>query len=480
MLTSCYMPTGDFDVVSMQKRRANNTTVSYGVTKEEAGAVFGEMFRAALRRDESVMTSGGRWPSYFGPFQCRFNNVPEPNIPDKFINCEKPVKPIHKDFQKRSREGEILLSDYYNWQAIISYIPGRLIASKGSIVRSTSWLSETGFVGPGNSGGNKWVTVGEWQYRGRWDTFYQPVTFSGSVSPLDVGWRDPVEENFSSIFLPIDGASVNETFADHNRKLVDVLTAMAEMPETIKSIYQGCKTLLRMYRDAKRKDIRLRDRIKGINSDPDYSTKQRAHDIKTIHDAIADVWLNFRYNISPTAYLVEDLIKYSFENEVEFIRDRMRQEKSAFWYTPDDSWYPSHEPKQTHRVMIKSRLEAGLASKSKAFLSADILTTAWELVPLSFVVDWFLTIGDTLSNLTPDAVHQQGATYSWKVDDVINFEHPETGAKVSIKLNAYKRKVINPSDYCRVYLNVDVNTFRQYDALALSWKMFTSNFLKRT
>lgn len=62
----------------------------------------------------------------------------------------------------------------------------------------------------------------------------------------------------------------------------------------------------------------------------------------------------------------------------------------------DFVWTKDHERRVYHIVRLSEK-EAGWATRLGL---TDPLTIAWELVPLSFVADWFLPIGDLLSALS--------------------------------------------------------------------------------
>lgn len=478
MLVSGVFPTGFFKVDSCQRRDLDEKN-QVSLTTEQATAALGPFIKSRMDSHATVYRSSNRDAAWFGPYSCTFNDTQVPNPPSRILNCERPVRPANKDFVRRSKAGEIVLSPFEDWTMILSYQNGVVGEKFGNVLSAYAFLSSTGLGYPqSDAHTSDWCTIGNYQYRGRLRIDYQRYVGMSEKTPYQLGWVDPRPEDIDEISCIIHGADVQEELSDHNRRLIDVATAMAEMPETVKSIINGCKQVLRLYKDAKRKELRLKNLVKGPKGSSATAHKQWIKDQKDRADAIADVWLNFRYNITPTKILIEDMIKYHFGLETEFIRSRKRVEYNIdFPFPANEHWSCPDPLVQNHRTMIKARLRAD-AVKADAYLSSNPFVTAWELVPLSFVVDWFLTVGDFFSSLMPVPSVQQGATYSWKTDGEYLFYHDETNARVSVRLNHYKRSVINPSDYCRVYLNVDLSTNRQLDALALSWKMFVRNFFK--
>lgn len=419
----------------------------------------------------------GNYPEY--------DRTPPLVTPSRLIECKQPIKPVHADFKRRSAAGEILLSDYHNWTAMINYRPGK------TVERTVALLQEEKICGAysdlrtsaykGQVGAHEYVFVHNRWYRAPVISQWHSVYYGRQVHPYEMGWSDPTYKYLDEFARStVDGAKVQEVLADHNSRLLDASTALAEMPETMRSILNAIKTCLRMYREARRKEFRL------INKAAEWKNGNfsKRH-IRTYHKnmlelktAIADVWLNFRYNIMPNVYLIEDLLKVMQAKDTLFLRDRSRV-ISKVTFHGSASFSPQYpEINVTERVLIKSRLDersVGLNSK----ISTNLLVTAWELVPLSFIVDWFISVGDFLSSIVPAASAEQGATYSWKVDDSIRYRNAETGCSVEIRFNAYDRVVIDPSQFCAIYYDFDFGLTRQLDAIALTWDILLKRHYKQ-
>lgn len=450
----------------------------YSPTVEETTAALGPIFsqlfdaqRLAVQQTNKPYNFKGNYPVYQGGVK--------PDIPTKLVECSEPLKPKFKDFKRRSAAGEILLSDYHNWQAFISYTNGQRVESLGAI--SKEYVTP-GKYKIGTYSGDYIFANGYW-WNGRVDSVWQTENLSEELTPFDVGWRDPSYEFFDSwLGTSVDGPAVQEELADHNDRTVDALTALAEMPETAASIVNGVKVILRMYLDARKRAFRLQNKVSEWKNakTSDKNRRQVLRNIEELQSAISDVWLNFRYNIMPNVYLVEDLIKAHNAAETLFLRDRSRSIQTRPFYEPPNplNWSGTHKMDVTERVMIKSRLNVN-STKFDQQYSIGGFKTAWELIPLSFVVDWVISVGDFITASFPPAHAEQGATYSWKCGDEVYYKHTESGAQVTIRYQAYNRKVIDPSQYCKLYWVPDIDTVRQMDALALSWNIFIKQHFKK-
>lgn len=304
--------------------------------------------------------------------------------------------------------------------------------------------------------------------------------------------------------------------SEANRKTVDILTAAAELPETIVSCLNGLKAILKIFRDAKRREFSLLTKEKKIKLDHEervyrinYESrlkyvaarnersrkiveKQRQRaiaqaraDLKktlvSLADAIASVWLNFRYNIMPNVYLIEGFIKANdnWLNQYERWSDLERVEVQA----PDiPGFVKSGSVSLEMRAFLKRHFTQvnGINSALRHF-SANVFLTAYELIPLSFVLDWVVPIGNLLSASlgSNHADYKQASTFSYKISDSrVIYQHEASGAAVEVIFKGYKREVINPSDYCQLLFVPDISPVRVYDAVALTWSIAVSKLFK--
>lgn len=136
-------------------------------------------------------------------------------------------------------------------------------------------------------------------------------------------------------------------------------------------------------------------------------------------DKAERLWLEFRYGWTPLIHDIVDGLKAIGAQELRddlvpkpFYRVLGRKEgegvgtvalsRAAFG---GGNWTGSAEIK--HKVSVKAYAKyqvespSGVMNRLNDFGAFDVPRTAWELVPFSFVVDWFIPIGDWLGALTP-------------------------------------------------------------------------------
>lgn len=129
----------------------------------------------------------------------------------------------------------------------------------------------------------------------------------------------------------------------------------------------------------------------------------------TVGDAAAEYWLMYRYGIMPLVYSQEDALKalldgYNpcFESQVtitregKYVADKITDNtiSSAIWSAEETGYY-----KKSVRIKTTVSFKDALGARIAGNPAAVVLGTAWELVPFSFVVDWFIGVGDYINQL---------------------------------------------------------------------------------
>lgn len=447
------------------------------LSKSEVDTHVRPLFEALLETQRSQ----SQWERFPLNFKTRvYSYIPGTNpVPSKLISDPEPYRPINKDFKRRSAAGEIVLSGFKNWQVQIDYTNGGQIKRylPESLTEYYGGHEYYPFVGSGSRNG--FLFIGDTGYKFRVDAVWDFVEYKAELTPYQLGWVDPTIQELDDFISTrvVKSSMVTETLADHNDRTVDMLTSMAEMPDTVRMIYDAVKNCLRLYIDVRSKNLRLQNKV-AVWKNAKTSDRTKRQTLRNIHEAteaIAANWLAYRYGIMPNVYLIEDALEAINAPKTLFLRDRMREHSTVHFLDRGEWGNPLVDVHE--RVMVKSRLEND--SKIASQLSFSLTKTAWELIPLSFIVDWFVNIGDVLSATWPTASAAQGTTFSWKSQFTTQYRHEQSGAFVTIRYSGYKRIVIDPLQFCKLEWNPYMNAFRTYDALALSWKMFIESKFRK-
>lgn len=411
---------------------------------------------------------------FHGSYKTADMQADSPIIVRREYPKEKVGQLKYKDFVKRKQSGEILLNAMRNRSIEVVAHPGTLrgIVTQGATRRLPRHFEMSSGSLYSNQYGRWHLEETDLYYsdRPRTDQIYTVYTVPGRLTtPVSEGeikqwiaktWRSLDE-------LEVDSGLVTEARAEANAGLLDLTTTLAEVPETIKMIVEACRLVLMKYLEYKRKvDVLRSNRI----SSPDLLSQ------------IADLWMQYRYGIMPNVYTIQDGLSYLQSTVVAYQTIRKGTREFVFQPDPIGDW-TAPEVDLFHRVFLKNRFDVKALSRSGAFLKTNLLSTAWELIPLSFVIDWVLNVGDYLSSLwRPVGSVQEACQASWQSRDVkIRLSNPEyLGADIDVLLGYYRSEIIQPNAHVGLNIQLGVTWKRALDAIALSWGMTSTDFKRST
>lgn len=187
--------------------------------------------------------------------------------------------------------------------------------------------------------------------------------------------------------------------------IASTLVSVAEAHKTIRMIAKAIRYLRRPIRDAA-KELHISRRVLGGNN----ARSRRAR--KRVMDRASNAWLEGRYGWRPFIYDVMDHVEAA--NTIVNVRRTVRDfglldEKQVVTRTPIQ-YSTTSGPLQRDlvRTTIYQRIwrigqtcdyRSGLDLTARKYGLYDIAGAAWDLVPLSFVYDWFINLGDALRSL---------------------------------------------------------------------------------
>jgi hypothetical protein len=118
------------------------------------------------------------------------------------------------------------------------------------------------------------------------------------------------------------------------------------------------------------------------------------------HNLISGKYLEYIYGVVPTLQTLHGLATYEARNLVSFRYIRSRTSTAQNTST-DTSWYynTKMDCTQTKRLEIGGRLRIPPSDDLNRLTSLDPARIAYETLPYSFVVDWFVDVGGYLASL---------------------------------------------------------------------------------
>ena len=414
-------------------------------------------------------------------FALESETITENTPPGGVIYSVGGSKPLPKSFGKRWKErhksGEILLTDWHAFETryarngipVMVHTPNTRQEFKGY------WFYDFDFNVLAGSALTQAIRAGKSFF-----SIYLSYRFQRVGDYTYISSATVTDQDLASILEPpmvIDDAVVTAALAEANNGYFDVLTELAELPETLKWAYDLINQAKQATIAAKKREIKLhRNFRKKLMTAAEFAS------------ALSSVWLQYRYAIKPLAYSLADIqtvlmfYEHLFKTSRGYERfddewvSSIKSKAQAFGLEVD---YSLNESK--FRVFIKRRYNAAsiLQDRLRNF-SVNPFATAWELVPLSFVVDWFVNIGDVLAAGTSLVAYaQESATASWKSAGEFTFRDPNNpGPTIDVSYNSYKRQIINPSAHIELNWEPYVDLVRQLDAIALAWTFSKDEWTK--
>lgn len=374
----------------------------------------------------------------------------------------------NKDFVQRQRRGDIVVAPYESRSIQVTSKPGWLSAQNVGFGPGFGWFSNPD-VGLPNKVGSCYPL--NWNPgKNHVMRYYLNFTImNGIYDNLSLG-----SDLVLSDLLPkeeINKSIVTSALAEANSGTYDLLTEVAELPETLKYLIGILRDFASALKAVRKREVEVKKLFRNKKQ-----TERTAYELA---DALASVWLQFRYAISPLAYSFNDVITTLEEYKRVFAKYRQREEDYAEPVEISGLDILSHDDFVTsHKVFIKRSFSPeDIVDALLSLLKVNPLATAYELIPLSFVVDWFLNIGDYITAMTGTIKYsQEAATYSWKTEGNVTYGKsnlilPDGYQPPSVNLSyrTYKRIVIDPKAHTGLSYDPFINWKRQLDALALLW-----------
>nr|QIS88000.1 MAG: A-protein [Ketchum virus] len=281
---------------------------------------------------------------------------------------------------------------------------------------------------------------------------------------------------------------VTSTLAKANSGDWDALTDVAEFRETVGFVTDKILQAVNLIKRFKKRWYLLANESqsqKRRRRQRESAQRASSYDGHKKIDAASQAWLEMRYALRPLIYSIEGIMSVFDNMEREYFRyngfSRVESEfeSESSLFEPDGE----HRLVYTYRCMVKRRYDASAVfdALDRAIMT-NFAVTAWEVTTLSFVIDWFINIGDWLAavtNVPPSC--EQGMTSSVRVDrsGILKHQPGPAGPTTTVLLNekSYYRFEADASDVV-LGINVNLNWKRMLDAFALAWGSHRMHLLK--
>lgn len=276
-----------------------------------------------------------------------------------------------------------------------------------------------------------------------------------------------------------DDLALQEAYDRAQHDAWDALTFVAEFRSTLELFHGARERYMRLYTTFADKVFSKTRQLKGVAASV----------------AISEIWLEMRYAWRPLLYDLQDInralerLASGVETPLQRAYGTRSSERSVSAVGSGAFRGPLGSGLTAGFIPVYARVSSattvahasvGLKVKATAVYSADPLVTAWELVPFSFIMDWFVSIGAALSAFSPfaggnllysgvalsqtsevtETYSLQVATPSWVLVSGSSVPSIRT-----VKTEHYQRYAKQPTPTVGIDINLDM--FKLLDLLAL-------------
>lgn len=192
----------------------------------------------------------------------------------------------------------------------------------------------------------------------------------------------------------------------------DLLTDIAELhqiPSAVRSTSRSILQILRamqraygrgIYKNIDPSFLRIGSKYFGLWHLFNTRPKELIRSGNKFVAGLGNLWMSYRYSIMPLVYSYRDICKTVNRSHDVTTRgfETISPRDLGVSLPPSSTQYKKVE--YSGSITIRASVFQSFSSTELARLSglgSNLLTTAWELIPMSFVADWFVNVGDYIA-----------------------------------------------------------------------------------
>lgn len=237
------------------------------------------------------------------------------------------------------------------------------------------------------------------------DGTFTASRFTGTHDFLSMTYVDP---------QIIAEQAVTKAYANMASSPFQSLVSLAEAKKT----YNTVQSVFSQARDLLIGGLKLRRKLlsgKSLSSEMKRAIRRNGGSFQSINKvskSAGNAYLQYRYGLRPLAYELQGLAKaledrkprYTFTGYADYSSGRDEEPWDAYRndylvFTRQRS--VSHEISAVAKLLVEPKSSSVMSTMFDPFGIDNYFQTGWELIPFSFVVDWFLNIGDIVASFEP-------------------------------------------------------------------------------
>lgn len=303
------------------------------------------------------------------------------------------------------------------------------------------------------------------------------------------GFIIPSEDGeFNSLVSSLISRAVTDAYANTSLAKATLLTSAAEYGKTIDSLFSIFVRAIRMFKSVRRLELaQAREALKGylVTGKARERAKDRAF-IKKQKSAkeLSDRYMELRYALRPLAIdaaNIVDALKTELENGARITGRGGAQDswsKSNDFTINDGNFIMTINRKADVSTSVRAGVLCSCDVTNAAVFGIDqIPQTAWEIVPFSFILDWFWNIGNTIAAHTPNlGVAKLASWYTVKhtvvlenslgsITNSVHTNHQDsiTWSGKKTKVEVWTERVVNPTPSVFPSMNIRLDSLKFLD-----------------
>lgn len=273
----------------------------------------------------------------------------------------------------------------------------------------------------------------------------------------------------------IDGASaINHAFAQVSDAELDLPLILLEGKKTVSHLTLTALKLFKFVKTIKKKAL-----SEAIKKNPWLQLK----DISTSSKEFAKLWLEYRYAWRPLVMDAVSAYNYMVKPERLIPRRTFRGFKTDQSDLEIDTTISSGSytyrfrgttaTTRSVRAGVLTEIDIGV-SEFRNLGGFNVFGTAWELIPWSFVVDWFIDVKGVVSTLNPSPGIKTLGSWAQYISEkrfsgIVDITHVPSGVMKSVNFSHSSVSKQRDVGVGSTYINLDVSldVFKLVDAVSL-------------
>lgn len=289
------------------------------------------------------------------------------------------------------------------------------LRNQGVIINNPLWHEDIHYLYGPTSVRVNWVKDGYVTGYMLWPYFsYLEIPLASPTLPNTVAFEQLFKQ-----FEHLGDLAANRAWANVELSEAMLLASLGELPETLswlRSLLTRGVNLTKLLRSKSKLLTTLPDLAKVVMSKDPRTLKKLARGSRSsktdLVASFANAWLEYRYAIRPLIFEMKSCLEALKKIITKGTRETARGkevvlENNTSIVTHTNSDIRTTTVTATYRRVVRTTIScrAGVLFQIEDDLDTLLaiwgidqpLESAWELVPFSFIIDWFFSVGDTIS-----------------------------------------------------------------------------------